>query len=538
MESLGQTDLLNPSSSRGCVAASAAQERRQLVCGPAEIHHACRADMGLNGFRAAPVGSPTAAELLAGLASQTDSPGITTPTKQSKTGVPLYNGGVVSPSATVEGNHAGVLAHTPNGYPAQVKGVAGQEAGPTYPLTSRACLMENGDWTAHEKCPSVVRRINSDLKARQAQQQKRRGGENRDMASETLNGLTAGSPGLGESDDPPFAPGDSDFKRRRLQDENVANKPPEASRVARAVAPLTVTVSGSNSSHSNHPTPFTPLTPHTNQHNGHKGASSGLPAAASQLSPSGVNTIPAPPPPVGIGWSAERIAQQYIVPCMKYYGICVKDNFLGPELGDKVLEEVEVLNRSGKFRGGQLVSQKSIPSRSIRGDQIAWVEGREPGCDNIRALMAHIDEAVMYSAANAQLGNCAINGRTKAMVACYPGNGAGYVRHVDNPNGDGRCITCIYYLNKNWDVKKEGGLLQIYPEGKNVVANIEPLFDRLLIFWSDRRNPHEVKPAYDTRYAITVWYFDAKERAEAKEKYRLATGQKGVQVPVTQNSRT
>lgn len=75
------------------------------------------------------------------------------------------------------------------------------------------------------------------------------------------------------------------------------------------------------------------------------------------------------------------------------------------------------------------------------------------------------------------------------------------------------------------------------------------------------------------RYAITVWYFDAKERAEAKEKYRLgelsqgslvpaatltfllfvrqglkgspsrfpvsiATGQKGVQVPVTQNSRT
>ncbi|POI30413.1 hypothetical protein CIB84_005836, partial [Bambusicola thoracicus] len=106
-----------------------------------------------------------------------------------------------------------------------------------------------------------------------------------------------------------------------------------------------------------------------------------------------------------------------------------------------------------------------------------------------------------------------------AMVACYPGNGTGYVRHVDNPNGDGRCVTCIYYLNKDWDAKVSGGILRIFPEGKAQFADIEPKFDRLLFFWSDRRNPHEVQPAFATRYAITVWYFDADERARAKVKY-------------------
>ncbi|KAM9326331.1 prolyl hydroxylase EGLN2 [Gastrophryne carolinensis] len=227
----------------------------------------------------------------------------------------------------------------------------------------------------------------------------------------------------------------------------------------------------------------------------------------------------------------QRLALDYIVPCMTYYGICVKDHFLGEALGLRILDEVALLKHSGKFRDGQLVSQRTIPSKNIRGDQIAWVEGKEPGCDTIGILMSRIDEVIMHC--SGKLGNYIINGRTKAMVACYPGNGMGYVRHVDNPNRDGRCLTCIYYLNQNWETKVHGGLLQIFPEGRSVVANIEPLFDRLLIFWSDRRNPHEVKPAYAMRYAITVWYFDAKERSEAKDKYRLASGQKGIQVPVS-----
>ena len=59
-------------------------------------------------------------------------------------------------------------------------------------------------------------------------------------------------------------------------------------------------------------------------------------------------------------------------------------------------------------------------------------------------------------------------------------------------------------LHNTWFFfQADGGMLRIYPEGKDTVANIEPKFDRLLFFWSDRRNPHEVLPSLRERWAFT-----------------------------------
>ncbi|XP_066525640.1 egl nine homolog 3 isoform X1 [Hoplias malabaricus] len=225
--------------------------------------------------------------------------------------------------------------------------------------------------------------------------------------------------------------------------------------------------------------------------------------------------------------STHRLVLQYVAPCMRAYGMCIVDNFLGNRIGERVQQEAHRIHEAGRTQDGQLACQPRGQSRAYRGDKIAWVDGTEEGCHNIGFLLSRMDRVI--TVADGQLGSYKIRGRHKAMVACYPGNGAGYVKHVDNPNADGRCVTCIYYLNKNWNAKEHGGILRIFPEGKSYVADIEPLFDRLLLFWSDRRNPHEVQPSFATRYAITVWYFDSEERAEAKRRFRdlTATSQGG-----------
>ena len=198
----------------------------------------------------------------------------------------------------------------------------------------------------------------------------------------------------------------------------------------------------------------------------------------------------------------------YVSRCLSKYGLCVLDNFLGERSSDLIAGEVLGLYQDDRslFHDGQLVHIAKTEEK-IRGDKITWVDGTEPGCSSIKGLIALIDRLIVRSKKQLTKDK-PIRGRSKAMVACYPGGGKCYKRHVDNSNGDGRCLTVIYYVNKDWDAKSDGGLLRIFPQNCQHVADVEPKLDRLLIFWSDRRNPHEVHPCFRNRFAITLWYFD------------------------------
>jgi len=229
-----------------------------------------------------------------------------------------------------------------------------------------------------------------------------------------------------------------------------------------------------------------------------------------------------------------KISVEVLLTHLDQFGACVIDDFLGEEKGNQVLKDVQNFKN---LKEGELASGKDSGSnsrqRSIRSDQIAWTDGVNPPCPGISHLMRVLDSIVLTANRRADgiLSQYQISGRTNAMVACYPGAGSHYVTHVDNPNRDGRCITAIYYLNKDWDITKDGGALKLYSKyGEGPVAEVEPIFDRMMFFWSDRRNPHEVLPANRDRYAVTVWYMDKEERREYTERVRTDKENRGARV--------
>ena len=55
-------------------------------------------------------------------------------------------------------------------------------------------------------------------------------------------------------------------------------------------------------------------------------------------------------------------------------------------------------------------------------------------------------------------------------------------------------------------LQENGGILRILPSESTSYVDVAPTANRLLFFWSDKRNPHEVHPAHRTRYVRVLLY--------------------------------
>ncbi|CAE7942570.1 egl-9, partial [Symbiodinium sp. KB8] len=113
----------------------------------------------------------------------------------------------------------------------------------------------------------------------------------------------------------------------------------------------------------------------------------------------------------------------------------------------------------------------------------------------------------------------AVDAREPVMLSCYP-RGARYIRHYDNncDTGEGDCngrrLTVLYYLNEAAS-DSDGGHLRLIGQ-RGGVYDILPELDALVLFWADRRTPHEVLPNLGKdRYALSCWYVDTSEAPDA-----------------------
>lgn len=113
------------------------------------------------------------------------------------------------------------------------------------------------------------------------------------------------------------------------------------------------------------------------------------------------------------GRKEETKLVDYVTKCLKDYGMCVVDNFLGVEKGERVLAEVVSLCEAGCLQDGQISSAElSHPEmHKVRGDKIMWVEKGIPSCAYIGYLIERLDR--LMKASNGRLGSREINGRTK-----------------------------------------------------------------------------------------------------------------------------
>lgn len=102
--------------------------------------------------------------------------------------------------------------------------------------------------------------------------------------------------------------------------------------------------------------------------------------------------------------------------------------------------------------------------------------------------------------------------RDKAMLTWYPPGNARYVKHIDNFNrgNSSRVLTSVLYVTPDGWGAADGGAIRLYPrrsDGEPV--DIAPLANRLVLFYSDSRTPHEVLAcSRDGRMALSFWYHD------------------------------
>ena len=216
---------------------------------------------------------------------------------------------------------------------------------------------------------------------------------------------------------------------------------------------------------------------------------------------------------------------------LKERNFAVIDNFAGAKDAASLRAACISLAECGAY-----VSAKGRVRDGGRSDSVVWEP--ESGFESLVRRTDALLEQLQGSCSELR----SVTSRQRAMISRY-GCDDFFARHVDNACVDGhgphcspRVLTMCYYMQSAVSsdaeraevTERTGGCLRIFrPQckladasaaaadsrecdtGADALVDIAPIADRMVIFYSDFRCPHEVLPvrgADTERFAATVWY--------------------------------
>lgn len=180
-------------------------------------------------------------------------------------------------------------------------------------------------------------------------------------------------------------------------------------------------------------------------------------------------------------------------------GWSVAAHFLPQDIIDRLAGETLQAMQDNKLQPGNggRAAERSADT-GIREDFILWME--EP--DLTAAQRCYLERLKQLRLA----ANSALHldlSEFEGHLAVYP-PGAFYHKHIDRfQTGSQRVLTCILYLNADWD-EADGGQLRLYLDDERYF-DILPQAGTLVAFLSDRFW-HEVLPMNRDRMSITGWF--------------------------------
>lgn len=179
-------------------------------------------------------------------------------------------------------------------------------------------------------------------------------------------------------------------------------------------------------------------------------------------------------------------------------GFHIMDNFLDVKHYHALRNLAQKLHQEGSFKQAKIgLTLQAQHNKTMRTDEIFWLDEQstEP------AVHAYLKQANSLANILNQTLFLGLAEFETHFAAYQPG--AYYKKHVDQfAAKKTRKISCVYYLNENWN-NEFGGELKLYNTEDDLIQNVIPHGNRFICFNSEL--PHEVCLTQQTRYSLTGW---------------------------------